>query len=136
MILYLLDHRHWIDAEYYDTKLIGIFSSRSIALNIVERYSKLPGFCDSKFNFHIETFDVSQNKKKIKKGTIYLLTTTQVLDDDEITVSYRLYTNIFLAKLTQIIKSIVLRGKSEKKLYLSQHCIDRADWSEGFVSMN
>ena len=44
MTLYLLDHRHWIDDEYYDTKLIGILSSNSYALEVIERYSQLPGF--------------------------------------------------------------------------------------------
>ena len=44
MTLYLLDHRHWIESEYYDTKLIGILSSHSYALEVIERYSQLPGF--------------------------------------------------------------------------------------------
>lgn len=134
MILYLLDHRHWIDKEYYDTKLIGIFSSNYLALKTIEQYSQLPGFSDFKSNFHLESFDVRLKEKELKQGIIYLLTMTQTLEDDEITVSYRLYANRFLAKMIQIIKSVVLSIKKQK-FYVSKHYIDTADWSEGFVSI-
>lgn len=134
MTLYLLDHRHWIDDEYYDTKLIGIFSSNSLTNKTIEQYSRLPGFCDFKSDFHIKSFDIFLTKKKQKRKIVYLLTMTQILDDDEITVSYCLYSNIFLAKTIQIIKSVVLCGK-KKKIYLSKHCIDGTDWQEGFVSV-
>jgi len=72
MILYLLDHRYWMDSEYYDTKFIGIYSSRSNALCTIEKFSKLPGFCDFKTEFHVETAEVNLKGRKLKKGRVYL----------------------------------------------------------------
>lgn len=132
MTLYLLYHRHWIDEEYYDTKLIGIYSSKSIALCTTEKFSNLPGFCDFKTGFHIET--VNLKAKKLKKGTLYLLTVTKVLDDDEITVSYRACSNVIFARLLCIVQSIILYVKRQK-IYIDKYNIDEDNWTEGFVVM-
>ncbi len=133
MTLYLLDHRHWIDDEYYDTKLIGIFSSYSYTLEIIERYSQLPGFRDFKTDFHIESLEIDLNEKMKKRGIIYLLTVTQKMDEDEITVAHRLYTNLFIARLTQGIMWAKLHRNN--KLYVSKNEIDELGWAEGFVIM-
>lgn len=134
MILYLLDHRHWIDNEYYDTKFIGIYSSQANALCTIEKFSKLPGFCDFKTEFHIETAKVKSKNRNIKKGIVYLLTITKVLDEDEITVSYCICPNIIFARFLWIAKSIISCGKYQK-VYVEKHNIDEDNWSEGFVTI-
>jgi len=137
MRLYLLDHRHRIDDEYYDTKLIGIFSSHANAERVKKQYSVLPGFCDSENGFHMEHFDVSSTDAAIKNGTVYLLTTTKVLDSgDELTVSYRICTHILPARFTQLKNALSFSQKDKSKVYVSKYPIDRASWCEGYVSVN
>lgn len=134
MTLYLLDHRNWIDDEYYDTKLIGIYSSFSVASGTIERYSQLPGFCDFKNDFNIEPLEISLKYLKKKESVVYLLTKTQMLDDDdEITVSYRICSNGFFAKLLCKIKNILPQRKIKYKFYADKCRIDHDDWAEGFV---
>ena len=133
MTLYLLDHRHWIDAEYYDTKLIGILSSHSYALEVIERYSQLPGFREFKSDFHMESFEIDLNEKMKKRGIIYLITVTQKVDEDEITIAYSLYSNAFIARLMQGIKWVKLHRNN--KIYVSKNEIDELDWKEGFVTI-
>lgn len=43
MNVYLLQHSHLIDDEddTYDTKIIGIYSSEEIAMNVIKKYKKL-----------------------------------------------------------------------------------------------
>ena len=137
MIIYLLDHRNWIDDEYYDTKFIGIYSSQSNALCTIENFSKLPGFCDFKTGFHIETAKGNLKSKKTKKGRVYLLTITKVLDEDEdeITVSYCVCSNIIFARFLWIVKSIISCGKHQK-IYIEKYNIDEDNWCEGFVTIH
>ena len=122
-----------MDNEYYDTKFIGIYSSKTNALCKMERFSKLPGFCDFKTGFHIESAKVNLKKKK---GIVYLLTITKVLDegDDEITVAYYVCSNVIFARFLWIVKSIILCVK-HKKIYISKYNIDEDNWCEGFVSI-
>lgn len=135
MLLYLLDHRRWIDSDYYDTKFIGIYSSHSNVAHTIERYSQLPGFCDFKSDFHIESFKVNIDKQPSQMN-VYLLTTTRILDEDEITVSYCIYSNVFLAKLMWAYKSITSHTRNKQKFYVEKYCIDKDNWSEGFVITN
>ena len=46
MNVYLLQHSHLIDDEddTYDTKIIGIYSSEEIAMNVIKKYKKIIGF--------------------------------------------------------------------------------------------
>lgn len=132
MIFYLLDHRRWIDDEYYDTKFIGVFSSHTLVSKTIDEYSNLPGFCNFTSDFHIESLEISQKAKCSHSKMVYVLTTTQVLNDDEITVSYYIYSNLFHAKLAQMMKSIVLYGKKKQKYYLSKHCLNQPEWTQGF----
>ena len=132
MILYLLDHRHWIDDEYYDTKFIGVFSSHTLVCKTIEQYSNLPGFCNFTSGFHIESLEISLNAKCFHSKIIYILTTTQVSNDDETTVSYCIYSNLFHAKLAQMMKSIVSYGEKKQKHYVSKHRLNQSEWAEGF----
>lgn len=133
MKLYLLDHRRRVDVEYYDTKLIGIFSSYSYTMEVIKRYSKLLGFQDFKNDFCITPIEIALKDKRIKKGMVYLLTITQKLGDDEITISYRLYSNLILARLVQVTKWLKLHRNN--KIYLSKEVLNELDWKEGFVTM-
>ena len=115
MMLFLLDHKRWIDDEYYDTKFIGVFSSHSMAFETIKQYSSLPGFCKFSSGFHIEPLIVSPKLKSLNSKAVYILTINQVLNDDEITVAYCAYSNLFYAKAAQLIKSIASYGKKNKK---------------------
>ena len=132
MMLYLLDHKHWIDDEYYDTKFIGVFSSHTLVSKTIDKYNNLPGFCNFTSGFHIESVAISLKTKHFDSKMVYILTTTQILDDDEITVSYCVYSSFFSAKLAQIMKSIVSYRKKRLKYYVSKHCINQPEWTEGF----
>lgn len=131
MILYLLDHRHWIDRKYYDTKFIGIYSSNDVVLNTIEKYSQLPGFCDFKSDFNIEMVELDLNNKRQKKEFVYLLTGTQMVDEDEITISYSVYSNLLIARLLWIIKTLAAYGN--KKFYVERYYINEDNWKDGFV---
>ncbi len=134
MTLYILDHRRSIDTEYYDTKFIGIYSSHPIVLHTIEKYSQLPGFCDFKDCFHVESVKTRLTQKKRKKGVVYLLTNTQVLDDDdEITASYCIFSNYFAAKLSWLIRSVMPHGKKRQRFYVEKHYINKNNWSDGFA---
>ena len=132
MILYLLDHRRWIDNEYYDTKFIGVFSSHALVSKTINKYSNLPGFCNFTSNFHTESLEISRKARCLRSKTIYVLTTTQVLNDDEITLSYCIYSNLFHAKLAHMMKSIVKHSKKKQKYYVSKHRLNHSEWAEGF----
>ena len=98
----------------------------------IDKYNDLPGFCNFTSGFHIESIVISQKAKHIDSKKVYILTTTQILDDDEITVSYCVYLSFFSAKLAQIMKSIVSYWKKKRKYYVSKHCINQPEWTEGF----
>ena len=132
MILYLLDHRRWIDDEYYDTKFIGVFSSRTLVSKTIDRYSNLPGFCNFISGFHIESLETSLTANCLHSKMVYVLTTTQVLNYDEITLSYCIYSNLFHAKIAQMIKLILSFGKKKQKYYVSKHWLNQSEWTEGF----
>ncbi len=139
MTLYLIDHRHWIDDEYYDTKLIGTYSSNTNVLTTIEKYSQLSGFCDFKDGFHVETFEVQMTQKKLDKGIVYLLTNTQMIDEyDNITISYRICLNKFVSRILWIIKSIkscTKKKNKRNKFYVNESRINESDWREGFVTI-
>ena len=123
-----------MDNEYYDTKFIGIYSSRYNALCAIEKFSKLPGFCDFKTGFHIETVKVKLNYRKLKKGIVYLLTVTKALDKDEITILYFVCSNIIFAMFLWIVKSITLFAKHQK-IYVEKYNVNKDNWTEGFVTI-
>ena len=136
MMLHLLYHRRWIDDDYYDTKLIGIYSSYEKASNTISKYLSLPGFSAFPTGFHIDSFDVSTQGKHIgigKENTVYLLTGVCLVDIDEITVSFGIYPNKITAILASIIKSIQKDKRIGEKFYIDRCVIDEDDWKEGFV---
>jgi len=45
--VFLLQHLHVLGPDEEDVKALGIYSSREAALAAVERFRKLPGFCDT-----------------------------------------------------------------------------------------
>ncbi len=44
--VFLLEHVHVLDDDEENVKALGIYSTRESALAAVERFRKLPGFCD------------------------------------------------------------------------------------------
>ena len=45
--VFLLEHLHVLGPGEEDVKALGIYSSREAAMAAVERFRKLPGFCDT-----------------------------------------------------------------------------------------
>jgi hypothetical protein len=80
----------------------------------------------------MESFEIDLNEKMKKRGIVYLLTVTQKVDEDEITIAYSLYSNAFIARLMQGIKWVKLHRNN--KIYVSKNEVDELDWKEGFVT--
>mgnify|MGYP005849698711 CR=1 FL=1 len=61
MKLYILHHVHPLADDREDVKLLGIYSSRSLADAAVKRYLVLPGFVDAKDGFDISEIEVDKD---------------------------------------------------------------------------
>ena len=63
MNVYLLQHSHLIDDEddTYDTKIIGIYSSEEIAMNVIKEYKKIIGFNKYPEDFYIDKYKMDEN---------------------------------------------------------------------------
>ena len=63
MNVYLLQHSHFIDDEddTYDTKIIGIYSSEEIAMNVIKKYKKIIGFNKYPEDFYIDKYKMDEN---------------------------------------------------------------------------
>lgn len=63
MNVYLLQHSHLIDDEddTYDTKIIGIYSSEEIAMNVIKKYKKIIGFNKYPEDFYIDKYKMDEN---------------------------------------------------------------------------
>ena len=44
--IFLLQHLHLLNGDEQDVKTLGVYMSRASALAAVERFRRLPGFCD------------------------------------------------------------------------------------------
>lgn len=130
MKLYLLYHIRWIDDNFYDTKMIGIYSSYKNASDTINRYLHLPGFSEFHAGFHIDSHNIARS---IKNGTVYLLEGVSLVDFDEIDVSYDIYTNKIAAVLAFVIRKIRRNKQEAKKFYIDKYIIDEDNWKEGFI---
>lgn len=54
MHIYLLEHRHWINNNEYDVKLLGAFSTIQTCEETILKYKNLPGFSESPNDFDIK----------------------------------------------------------------------------------
>ena len=138
MKLYLLYHIRWIDDNFYDTKIIGIYSSYEKATNTINRYLHLPGFSEFHTGFHIDSFDILVQKIPIgnkKNDMVYLLEGVCFVDLDELVVSYGIYLNRIAALWASIVKKIRRNKQDVKKFYIEKYIIDEDNWKEGFVVM-
>jgi len=63
--VYKLEHSRKIDEEYDTTKLIGFFSSKEKAEEIIENYKKMEGFRDYPEGFTIEECEIDFNDWEI-----------------------------------------------------------------------
>ena len=54
--VFLLQHSYEI-GEIEETKIIGIYSSREKAEQVIEKYKKLPGFKEYPDTFYIDEYD-------------------------------------------------------------------------------
>jgi hypothetical protein len=53
--VFLLEHKYKIN-NYYESKLIGVFSTQKKAEETIIKYQKLPGFKDYPDSFNIEEY--------------------------------------------------------------------------------
>jgi hypothetical protein len=58
MHIYLLEHRHWINNNEYDRKLLGAFSTIQTCEEAILKYQNLPGFSDSPNDFDFKEYPV------------------------------------------------------------------------------
>ncbi|HHX58141.1 MAG TPA: hypothetical protein GX710_09010 [Clostridiales bacterium] len=69
--VYLVQHsRPIVNDEYnesddvYDTKIIGIYSTKEKANIVIKRYKTLEGFCDYPNNFYIDKYNIDEENWK------------------------------------------------------------------------
>jgi hypothetical protein len=60
--VYIITHKHVFPHGQTDGQLIGIEATRQEAEATVEKYKKLPGFCEQPDNFSIEEFEIDKDK--------------------------------------------------------------------------
>ena len=136
MTLYLLYHKRWVDDVFYDTKIIGIYSSHQRATDAIERYSYIPGFSEFNTGFYIDSFDVLCGRKSNsnkKNSIVYLLEGVCLIDSDEMIVSYDIYSNIIAAIWACVVKKLRRNKQPSKKFYIDRYFIDEDHWKEGFI---
>lgn len=59
--VFILWHTHELSDEDEDSKLLGVYSSESIANDKINEYKKLPGFCDHPDGFEIAKYEVDSD---------------------------------------------------------------------------
>jgi len=62
--VYILQHSYEVgdDGQYDETKLIGVYSTREKAEQVIERYRMLPGFRDYPIGcFHIAKYEIDKD---------------------------------------------------------------------------
>ncbi len=60
--VFLLFHTHHLPDGEDDDKILGVYSSRTVAeKKIEELYRKLPGFCESDCDFMIDEYKIDQD---------------------------------------------------------------------------
>jgi len=131
MIVYILEHRRQIDDEYYDTKMIGIYSSQEKVQNTVKEYLSLSGFSQYPNDFNIIPYNLKI--KCLSNNTVYLLTGVKLVDDDELTVSYDVYKNKVQSFFVFLIRMITRKKNGAQKFYIERYKINKNEWQEGFV---
>ena len=60
MIVYLLQHSYELDNGYDETKILGIFSSKQKAKEVLAEYKQLPGFKEKPNNFLIDEYELDK----------------------------------------------------------------------------
>ncbi|MBM3611258.1 MAG: hypothetical protein FJX18_07065 [Alphaproteobacteria bacterium] len=60
--IYLVNHDHVFPHGQTCSQLIGMAASLEEAEAVVEKYKKLPGFCEQPDNFFIKEFEVDKDK--------------------------------------------------------------------------
>lgn len=134
----MLYHRHIIDDDYYDDKIIGIYSSYYNARKTIKFYSGLPGFSDSPDGFHIEPFYISLPKKSRSGSKIflYILIEEKVFEDYELSEAYIVYSSRIKAVWSKLVKTILLRSFGDFRLSIDKYYVDEDNWREGFVTID
>ncbi|MBR1898369.1 MAG: hypothetical protein IJ825_05760 [Oscillospiraceae bacterium] len=63
MLVWLLEHSYLLDAaaDVYETKTLGIYSTRDKAEAAVTRYRQLEGFCNHPEDFYIDGYEVDED---------------------------------------------------------------------------
>jgi hypothetical protein len=61
MKVFVLHHIDGFDSDEEDTKLIGIYSTRHLAEEAIERKRKMPGFKEAPDAFHIDEMEIDKD---------------------------------------------------------------------------
>jgi hypothetical protein len=59
--VYILHHVHEFEDGHEDIKLIGIFSTKQKALNVLESYKTLPGFKQNIDGFSVNEYTIDRS---------------------------------------------------------------------------
>jgi hypothetical protein len=60
-VVYVVQHVHIINDDEEDVKMIGVYATKQLAQEAVERLCKQPGFCETTDGFHIDPYDINKD---------------------------------------------------------------------------
>ena len=84
-VVYLLQHSYEIE-EFDETKIIGIYSTKEKAKEVIEKYNTLPGFKDYPNDFYIDKYELDKNHWD--EGFITASEAEAYVMEETITLSY------------------------------------------------
>lgn len=59
--VFVLHHVHVIDDDDENVKLLGVYSTRAIAMDRIETYKNLPGFKECPDGFEITEYEIDED---------------------------------------------------------------------------
>ena len=135
MYVYKLKHVRAVDEECVATKMIGYFSSKEKAEEVIESLIQQEGFCDYPDDFVIIKCEITG---KIKDNKIYHLTHSYALDDEVDVINDFGEFSSMLAAVRE--RKEWLKQDEDMKKHPNGFCFDcyeidtDINWEEGFFT--
>ena len=142
MIVYALFHLNVDESGVSDRKLIGFFSSYSIAKTVIKRYSKVSGFIDFPNGFKIKPYYMNEKTGvSIKNKNVYFLQYEYSKDDIDYVIDLGLYSSKVRATIEAIRFGLSLLIKKQQgkvklggRFYNVAYKLNKVFWREGFFT--
>ena len=133
--MFLLYHTRQIDEDYYDSKVIGIYTTEEKVYSVIEKFKTLPGFSQHIDGFYVCNFPKVDRYIKRNKY-VYLLIGEKAVDEtDSNTMFYDLFSNKFNALISLLSKKCIC-FKHKYHYTIGRYTVDEDNWQEGFETFD